>query len=136
MQILVAGDRVFDGEIDIGCGTQVFDYCKTIVVTKISATPRGLRQPAGGLHNRVKKKPMHLSATPVMDNVDLLSDHSEEPSPKHSLDLSEDGMRIKHKQVYVSLDVFNSLHNFRVILRGALNSRTCDFTWSSQPSNA
>ena len=27
-------------------------------------------------------------------------------------------------------------HNFRVILRGALNHRTRDFTWSSQPSNA
>ena len=32
--------------------------------------------------------------------------------------------------------ILNSLHNFRVILRGALNPWTCDFTWSSQPSNA
>ena len=34
------------------------------------------------------------------------------------------------------LYTINSLHNFRVILRGTLNPWTHDFTWSSQPSNA
>ena len=99
MQISVDGLQVFDGDIDKGCGNQVFDYCKTIVVTPISATPRGARAPAGSIHSRVKTKHSLLSPTPAMDNVDLLSDHSEEPSPCHTLEMSPQERALKKKQV-------------------------------------
>ena len=68
MQIIIGSRTVFDGEIDKGCGNQVFDYGKTIQV-------KG--EPA-----RAGKTPDYL--TPTIDNVSFDSDSDR--SPMQSID--------------------------------------------------
>ena len=60
---------MFAGELDKGCGNQVFDYEKTIIVTRDSDTLK----PAVSSESPHKHGPALTGGTPAMDNVSLFA---------------------------------------------------------------
>ena len=69
IQLWLGSDLVFAGELDKGCGNQVFDYEKTIVVTRDSEALR----PAVSGESPDKHGPALTAGTPAMDNVSLFA---------------------------------------------------------------
>ena len=69
VQLWLGSDLVFAGELDKGCGNQVFDYEKTILVTRDSDALR----PAVCGESPDKHGPASTAGTPAMDNVSLFA---------------------------------------------------------------
>lgn len=69
VQLWLGPDLAYAGELDKGCGNQVFDYEKTIVISKDSDLPKpGTSGASPGKHESVSAS---SGRTPAMDNVAL-----------------------------------------------------------------
>ena len=67
VQLWLGQELVFDGELDKGCGNQVFDYEQTIVI----ASDNHLLKPVVSGASPEKQHRSSVCRTPAMDNVAL-----------------------------------------------------------------
>ena len=86
MKLFLDGDLAFEGEIDKGCGNQVFDYAKEIYLSECS-TSINHRQTCvtqdGTSSDAISVTSDGSSTTPNMDNVALF----------HSMDIDSDNKK-------------------------------------------
>ncbi|KAK7112200.1 hypothetical protein V1264_011687 [Littorina saxatilis] len=125
MRVFVDNDKVFDGEVDKGCGNHVFDYSKTIPVTTQPSTPaRSLPSPITNNNNKEKSTAAKGSHPSKGDNPP----HS--PVPANSSRLVSP---LKGGNPTVPNNGHH--HTFRSISRSSASSASSSGSHPSRPSS-
>ncbi len=100
--VLVNGQVVYEGDVDKGCGNQVFDYCKTIFLTRPdshkSSSSNTSPDSAAPINNgKQPAESPRQATTPAIDNVSF---HSEDDSEEELQPLQlSDSSRSLQKQI-------------------------------------
>ncbi len=96
VEICVGSDVVFNGELDKGCGNQVFDYGKTIQCKRTEQTETPSRKKRDHTSKKVPKRESKRLPTQEMEHVHQVADmmdnvslHSDCDSPRSSVNLHQ-----------------------------------------------
>lgn len=124
VRVFVDNKKVFDGEVEKGCGNHVFDYSKTITVRDArAASPPKSQPPSTKDRNKEKSSPTKGSNPP----------HS--PLPANSSSLSGRGLASPLKGDNPSVPNDGHHHTFRSISRSSASSASSSGSHPSRPSS-
>ena len=125
VQVFVDKEKVFDGEVEKGCGNHVFDYSKTIPVTdKNMASPTKALSPSL-TKDRHKEASSHTKG----------NDPPHSPLPANSTSLTQRGVVSPLKGGNPSVPNDGHHHTFRSISRSSASSASSSGSHPSRPSS-
>ncbi|XP_059167114.1 katanin-interacting protein-like isoform X2 [Physella acuta] len=82
IRISLRGELLYDGEVDKGCGNQVFDYCKHIIISQTDKTVPSLLKKSASGHSLDIAAPRYGGNSPRLMSPPVEGDHSD-PSGSH-----------------------------------------------------
>ena len=98
IEISVNGETVFSGELDKGCGNQVFDYGKTVPLTE-EGQQTDTQMDTLDVPNRQKQSHLSPQLVGMMDNVSLHSDCDSTPNQSINYEESHHSPEMEEPEV-------------------------------------